>query len=351
MRILPLLTAALIAAVPAPALADTFTLKDGSVVEGSVLSETAEAYVLQVQITKTIKDDRTLLKADVTKVVREKLDFTAFEALLKRLPAPDFSTVSDYKERIAAFEKFIKTYPASAKFSEAKKIIAALQAEETQVAAGAIKVNAFILPKAEYLANAYEFDARALAAKIRVSLMRNDIRGALLGFSEMGREFPNTSAYTALLPSMTKLIRDYITDAQELATTLEARVKERTTGLERMPMAERKNTEAAIQEEDTAAERRYLTEKAALIRWPTLAPFHADSLADTIAFGQVEMARLSALPATPSRDGGKLYREAVSASAGGADAPARTAALAAAKAAGVPDRYLAPLAASATAAP
>lgn len=355
MKKFPLLTAILIGASPIVTLGDTFTLKDGSVIEGTVVSETPEFYVLEVQITKSIKDERKLPKADVAKMEREKLDLTAFEAISKLVPAPDFASPADYAERISSFSNFIKVYPGSSKFSEAKKTLESFKAEEAHIAAGAIKYNGFIVQKADYLANAYEFDARALEAKIRSAVAKNNLRTALLSFSELDRDFPSTSSRFAILPEISKVIGSYLAETRELLSSLDARIKEREIGLGRMALVDRKDTGAAIKEEEALNEKRYLSEKATLILWPSVTPFHRASMTDTIQFGQKELARLAALPATSALDGGKAYRDVLSAVNTGTDAAAKTAAinaaLTAAKAAGVPNRYLAPFEASAKAKP
>ena len=355
MKKIPLFTALMIGATPLLALADTFTLKDGSVIEGSVISETPEFYVLEVQVTKSIKDERKVAKADVAKMEREKLDLTAFEAISKLVPAPDFASPADYAERISAFTKFITAFPASSKFSEAKKTLESFKAEEKEIAAGAIKYNGLIIQKADYLANAYEFDARALEAKIRSAIAKNEVRTALISFAELDRDFPSTSSRSAVVPVISQVIGAYLADTKELLGTLEARIKERQIGLDRMALLDRKDTEAAIKEDEASHEKRYTSEKASLIPWPVVTPFHKASMTDTLQFGQKELARLSVIPSMTAADGAKAYRDVISALNSGTDAAAKavavSTALTAAKAAGVPARYLAPLEASAKAKP
>ena len=355
MKSIPLFIALLIGTIPLLILADTFTLKDGSVIEGSVVSETPESYVIEVQVTKSIKDERTVAKADVAKMEREKLDLTAFALISELVPAPDFASPADYAERISGFTKFITAYPASSKFSEAKMTLESFKAEEKEIAAGAIKYNGLIVQKADYLANAYEFDARALEAKIRSAIATNEVRTALISFAELDRDFPSTSSRSAMVPVISKVVGVYLAETRELLGSLDARIKERQIGLDRMALADRKDTEGAIKEEATLIEKRYVSEKALLQPWPTITPFHKASMTDTIQFGQKELARLAALPATPAADGAKAYRDVYSAVNSGNDAAAKAtavaAALTAAKAAGVPDRHLAPLEASANSKP
>ena len=50
------------------AFADTFVLKDGTTIEGTVIRQDDDAnYVIEVQVTSTIKDERVIPKADVVR--------------------------------------------------------------------------------------------------------------------------------------------------------------------------------------------------------------------------------------------------------------------------------------------
>lgn len=347
MEKIKLLAALFIGASPLISRADTFTLKDGSVVEGAVLSETAEAYVVEVQVTKSIKDERTIPKSEVVKVARELLDRTAFEELTKFENAPDFSTADDYSVRITAFTKFIADFPESIKVFDARKIIEKLKAEVAQIEAGGIKYNGLIIAKEDYLANAYELDSRALLVKIRGSIAKNEIKPALRSFTELDRDFSGTEALTAIGPVISNLIRTYLAEINESISSLQTRLNERKAGLARMAFADRKDTEAAVAEEDAAFEKLYLSEKAAKVDWLTTSPFHLASLTDTAQRATAELARLASRPPLSSSGGDKAFRDAYTAVHRGADAAAKDAALAAAKAAGVSARYLAPLEAAA----
>ena len=95
--------------------ADTFILKDGTKLEGKILSEEKDAYLLEVQITKSIKDERKVLKTDVADITRVSLDIIAYEAIAKFTPTPDLLTAAEYLQKISTTEKFLEAHPASAK--------------------------------------------------------------------------------------------------------------------------------------------------------------------------------------------------------------------------------------------
>lgn len=326
-----------------PSVADTFTLKDGTTFEAKVLKEDLSNYFLEVQITKSIKDERTVAKADVVSVVRERADQKAFEPLVKLVPTPDMLTEADYTTQIASVEKFLKAYPSTLKAKDAKAILDTLRAEGQEVAAGGIKIGGKIITKEEYKANAYDYDARVQESKIRAMVTANQIIPALRAFADFDRDFRTSLSYGALAPLAKQLIQSHVNECQQLLTSLDTRLKERQTGLQRMVSEDRAITEAAIKEQDAAIEARYKSEKDSRQVWVTTSPFHKASLEEAVRFGKTELARVSAVKTEIGVDGGKAYRDVYSAIQTEADAATVTAAVTAAKTALVPARYLAPL--------
>jgi hypothetical protein len=306
--------------------------------------------VLEVQVTKTIRDERTIPKADVEKVTRAEPDAKAFQAISKLVPTPDLLTADEYAVNIAAVDRFIKGNPNSNNLKAAKTMLETLKAESAQVAAGGIKIGGKMISPAEYQANAYDLDARIQEAKIRDLVNDNQFLPALRLFVDFDRDYRNTLAYGALITMMKQVIQHQVEEAQDALLTLDTRTKERAVGLQRMALEDRKKTEEAIKEETTGIEALYKAEKDAKQPWPTTSPYHKASLEDTVKFGQAELVRLSAVKTILGLDAGKSYREVWNALHTGANAATVTAAIANAKAAGVPPRYLGPLEAKAKAA-
>lgn len=347
MKKTPALAASCLLALTLSSSADTFTLKDGSKIEAKVLKEDAESYDLEVQVTKSIRDERKVLKADVVTVTRERLDLKAFEPIAKFVPTPDLLTEDEYAVQIAAVDKFLKTYSTSTKAEEARTILKTLREEVLEVGAGGVKVGGKIVSKEEYQANAYDLDARVQEAKIRRLGTEGQTVAALRAFADFDRDFRTSLSYGALVPFAKQLIQNHVSECQQSLATLDARLKERQTGLARMVSEDRAVTDAAIKEQDAAIEARYKSEKEARQTWVTTSPFHKASLDESVKFGQSELARVSAVKTELGVDGGKAYRELYSAVKTGGNAATVTAALASTKAALVPTRYTAPLEAEA----
>jgi hypothetical protein len=350
MKIKPAIALLCLLGTSLPAVSETFKLKDGTTIEGTILRETAESYVLEVQVTKSIRDERTIAKADVASVVRAEPDAKDFESISNLLPTPDMLTADQYAVKIAAVERFIQKHPTSSKLKTARTMLETLKSESAQLAAGSIKIGGRMVSPADYQANAYEFDARVRESRIRDFVNDNEFLPALRLFAEFDRDYRNTLSYGALITMMKQVIQHQVEEAREALLTLDARTKERNSGLQRMAFEDRKRTEEAIKEEAAGLEALYKAEKDAKQPWPTTSPYHKASLEDTVKFGQAELVRLAGVKIVLGLDSGKAYRELWNALQSGANAATVTTAIANAKAAGIPPRYLEPLEARAKAA-
>lgn len=326
-----------------PVCADTIVLKDGTSLEGSVLREDPTSYFVEVQVTKSIKDERVIAKADVAKIQREQPDLVAFEELRKLSPAPDLLSAEDYGIRIRAFEKFLVDHRGSDKSKEAREIIAALKAEANEVLAGGVKMNGKIVPPAEYRANAYDIDARIQESRIRSMVKEAKYLPALRAFNDFSRDFRNTSAHAAIIPLINQVITTYTAEISQSLATYDARVKEREVGLQRMPATDRSGTESAIREETTELEALLKSEKDSKIGWVTPHPYYKPSLEETMSFAKSETTRLASMKTAATVDAGKIYRDALALIMGNGDKTAITAAITAAKSALIPPRYIANL--------
>ncbi len=343
MKTKSLLAAVSLSSLALPCAADTFKMKDGSSLEATVLSETPESYVLEVQVTKSIKDERTVAKADVADREVEKLDLKAFAAVEKLLPTQDLLTTDEYAQLIATAEKFLKDFSTSPKTTQAKTILATLKDEAAKVGAGGLKVNKSMVTPAQYEANAYELDARVQEVRIRSLVSKGRTLEALRAYTDFEKDYATTLPAGSLRPVMLQVMQSYVEEVRESLTSYDARLKKRTSGLAQMAGEDRKATEAAIAEENAAFESRLKAEKEAKITWTSVDPFSKTSLDEAVKYGDSEVKRLAAVKPVLGQDGGKAYRDAYALVHGSGTSTNMSPAISAAKTAGVPARYITPL--------
>jgi hypothetical protein len=323
--------------------ADTFTLKNGKVIVGKILKENPESYVLEIQVTKTIKDERAVAKKDVEKVDAEQKDLTAFDQIINIVPTPDFLSGSDYDAKIDSVTQFINHNPQSSKVSKAKAMLDTLQKEADVVRGGGIKFHGKLLSHEQYLANQYGLDARIESARIHSLMRAQQTVAALRAFNDFDRDYRTTLAYGDLAPYMIRVIGGHINEAKQLLSTFTARTKVRTDGLGQMSITDRGDTENAIKDEAAAIDAVYQKEKKDRVTWLTISPFHKASLEDTVRLGELEMTRLNKVQSQLGQDGGAIYRELFSAVKSGKKNSDLTEILAEARKAQIPTRYIDPL--------
>lgn len=342
MKPIPLIPFLLAAGLVVPVVADTIRLKDGTTYEGKVLSEDGDQYVVEVQVTRSIKDEKRIPKADVDKILREEPDLKAFTDLPKFVPTPDLLEVAEYDTRIAKVQSFLKTYPTSKKATEAKAILATLQEEQKAVAAGGVKINGALIPAAERSADLYDIDSRVLASAVRNLIASGNFIGAYGKYAELEKEYPGSAALRATIPAVVASMKSYNAQVTESLAGYDKRMKERTDGINQMSGNDRATTARAIAEQDAEFQRLYEAEKKAGNKWPPLSPDHKASLDETKRHLDQDIRRLEALKIPENQDGGKAWREAWTAILGGDEQAVRTA-LSAARSARLPQRYLSQL--------
>jgi hypothetical protein len=320
--------------------ADTFKLKDGTTLEGRILRKNADSYVIEVNVTKTIRDERVIPKSEIVKITEEEPDLIAFQKLEKLMPAPDLLSADEYDQRIQEVNRFLKENVGSSKTRAAKEILEKLKSEANEILAGGKKIDGKIIPPSEYRANLYDIDARILGSKIKGLARNSQMLLALRGFSELERDFRNTNTFTETIPFIDQVINHHVEAVTQTLETYDARVKERIVGLDRMSQADRRVTENAIREENARFEANFKSEKDSKIGWVTPRPFFKPSLEETLTFAKQEQLRLATAKSAPVIDGGKIFRETLALILSRGDTTAISTALSSARTAGIGGIYM-----------
>ncbi|MBK1881733.1 hypothetical protein JIN85_04865 [Luteolibacter pohnpeiensis] len=299
-----------IAALTISAHADVFVMKNGTKVEGTLLREEGDTYVVEVYVTKTIKDQKRIAKADVASVQKDRPDEKAFEEVKSLVPTPDLLPPEEYKQRISLLEIFIKQYPDTSLAAKAKGMISTLKSELDTITAGGMKVDGKLLTPAEYRANAYEIDARVLEAKIRSAAERNDYPGALEPFVTLQNDFDASATYKEVAPYVRKVMETYRTKVSQLAASVDARAAQQKKGLASMNSADRANSERAIADEMTRSQKLFQREKAMKKTWVTPSINNKSVLQDIVRTADKELATIDRKSKALKIDAGDAYRKA-----------------------------------------
>lgn len=322
------------------AQADTFKLKDGTKLEGTIISETDDSYIALVQVTPSIRDQRTIAKADVVAVIPEAKDEKEFPEIKELVPTPDLLEPGEYEARIKQVEKFIETYPESFHKSAAENIAKTLKEEYAVIKNGGVKYDGELISADDRQGDAYGFDARLAFADFKQLVDDNQYVAALRAWDELAEKFPTTQAYKDSVPIASVLIKELHSKLGDEVRSFEERKTKRAEDFKKLPTQDKPRTKQAIEDQMAKYEAQLEEEKQAGERWISVNVWHLDAMREMRGTLAQEFQKLKELDVSAISDGGKAYQEAYKTLKGEPDAEAAAAALKSAQEAGVPEPYL-----------
>ena len=75
--------------------ADTIKLKDGSILEGKILEESPSTIKIEYNVTKSIKDIRSINRSEIKEIDKVSEDKIAFNTIKSLLPTEDLLSTDD----------------------------------------------------------------------------------------------------------------------------------------------------------------------------------------------------------------------------------------------------------------
>lgn len=280
--------------------ADTIVLKSGEKIDGKVVREDADRYVVEIR-KGTIRDEKIFPRADVKYVEKETEDAKAFKSLEGLVPAPELLSKEGYVARIEKIEEFLKTYPESSKAKNAKGMLDILSEEQTVVEDGGIKFGDKLISAVDYDANAYEYDAKIAEKQIKDAVARKDLLGAMRTFSEYGEKFGEPVGYKETSLLILQVLQVYRQNLEENLASLPKRIEKRQAGLASMAADDRVKTEFALKEQMEKVQKNFEDEKAAGQKWITPDSFHKESMDEALRQVATESAKLEGKSSSPTQ--------------------------------------------------
>lgn len=330
--------------------ADVFVMKSGAQIEGLLLGEDAAGYRVEVRVSAGIKDERLLDREDVVEVRRSEVMNDDLAKILKFVPTPDLLGERDYDRRIREVEKYLKVLPPDARSGQADEVLSTLKREANEVLTGALKINGKLVSADDLRQDAYDMDSRVAAIRIRRMIEAGDHVRALRAFEIYQRDYPNSEGHRDMIPLMKKVAGARASELEEMLATFDRRLKEREIGLQRMSALVRRDAQLAIADEAAELAALIKAEAEAKIGWITVDPYSKPSIEQGLAFARKQEEGFAVARQQNSAEGGRIYRDALRVvRSADINSPLVAAAIQAAKAAKLPERYIAVLQAEANA--
>ncbi len=167
----------------APLHADTVVLKDGSEVTGEIVSESPDEVVIEYQVTASIKDQKSVPRADVAKVVKVSEDQKAF-AELGELNSPATQLDSSFQDPLLdkKIPAFLGRYSYSSNVARVREAQKNLEEERTRLRAGDRRIDGEWIKADQIAADPVQFGARIKLAEISEAVRRNETVQALQSY-------------------------------------------------------------------------------------------------------------------------------------------------------------------------
>ncbi len=264
------------------ASADIFHMKDGTKVEGELISRDANEYKIMVHHGETIKYEQTFPRDQVVRQERLATDGPAFEKIKDLAPAPDMLPVEEYDERIAELNKFLDEHDLSSHRRTVRGMIRTLEDEKKQIEAGSTKINGKLITQTEYQKKAYELDAGVAKGRVDAALKKQDYNGAIQAWENMKSDFAGCDAYSQASASLKNALTRHKSRLTTMINEVDAKKDERKRTVGSMTGNSKANAIKVVQDSNKAVESTYKREKSQGVKILTVSEYHKTPSQDTI---------------------------------------------------------------------
>ncbi len=228
--------------------ADTIKLKDGTTLEGKILEESPSTIKIEYNVTKSIKDIKSINRSEIKEITKVSEDEIAFNAIKSLLPTDDLLSTDDYDKILADKPaKFLTLFPSSTHKDSVQKIIDEIKKEKAVIESGGVKLNGKWITGDEAAKDPYNHQARILGVKIIKASKKNNYSLVLNHFDELQMNYSYSLAYNETIPLIKEILPKYDASLNREEQIFEVRNKEREDQYKSMEAEDKKRTEEAFQ--------------------------------------------------------------------------------------------------------
>lgn len=251
-RILPLLSLAVLTAL-SPLGADTLQLKDGSEVKGEIISKDGDSVLIEYFVTATIKDQKSIPKSEIEKIVTVAEDEKSYRDLGPMAPLPTLLDATAYDGLLdRKIAQFLKTYPYSSHLAEIREKQSILAGERERVKRGDRKIDGVWITSEEIAADPVQNGGRIALARMRISAASGDPASALQTYELLEKESPGSDAMAEALPLALRQLSELQTKVNAARATYDINEKARLAALT-AARADQAKEMKSLRERDLAA--------------------------------------------------------------------------------------------------
>ncbi len=289
---------------------DTFTLKSGEKVEGSILSETDKVVTLQIAVTATIKDERVLKKTDIVSVEKIAPDEQAWPALKALALGDESLEAADYAQAITKLGAFVSLYPQSSHAAEAKTKLGVFDAEKKRIEAGELKIGGKWLNSEQAEQEKVQIAGDILLSRMKRFAVAIQYVETMNVFDALEKNYPGCAAMPDAIDIARQAIPALRLAAEQRQTQFKQNVVENAARLANARGTEREQVEALQKKNLATLEAAVAAAEHSGANWLPLSPANDRSLTSLINRCNSELTRINALPVEKMRQSIKAIAKA-----------------------------------------
>ena len=286
--------------------AESIELRDGTKVDGKILSVTADTVLMEVQTSPTIREEKSYPRSVVTKMQRATQDDVAYAEVTALTVPSTANHPAVYDAPLERVRAFMTNYAYSKHIPEARKLAAALESERARVAAGEVKLDGAWVAADASPAESTELGGRVQLAKMKET---SDPIAAMTAFEVLEKNHNTSSAY----PESVKVARDSLVKLRNnllrAQADLDRRSREQEQGLQLASVDRRLQMERGLAQEKSAVQAQVERTKQSGSKWMPVLP-DAKLLADLSSLMESEETRLSKIDIESLAAGATAVNEA-----------------------------------------
>jgi hypothetical protein len=277
--------------------ADSVTLKTGEQITGTIKSQSDTEVVIDVPVSASITDERTIEKTDIAKIDQAQPDQIAYQQLIQVQPNPQSSYSADaYDQILSSLNAFITSYPNSTYLPEIKKLQATFADEKKHVDAGEFKYLGKWISHEEAQRRSVQIGGQQAYATMSQQATSGDFVGAMQTFAIIEQNYKATRCYPLAVALAQQVLARLVPQLNERLIALKAQELQMKQTIAATTEPEKSNLIAQNKAEQDRAAAAIAAAIRANIRW---VPYIADSetsISTLQKVAQSDQQRLATVP-------------------------------------------------------
>ncbi len=296
LRFVPLLAVALFPVFASPLSADEVKLKSGQTITGRILFESDDMVRIETAASASIKETKTIARADIESVSKDAPDLVAFKALESLLPTGSLVSADAYKKMLETGpDSFLRQFPESSHAAKVKEMRDQIAAELDKVERGFIKVDGDWYSPQDKLTYREMIAARIRLIQMQANAKRSDLNGwiaAMREYEQLEKYYFGSPAFAKAIPLALEVIPKLGRQLQSLAATVDHTNAEAQRAIDLSSAEVRAQILAARAREEQMISSSVATDKKAGLKWVQLNQRSKTAIDEYLRTAAAELTRI-----------------------------------------------------------